>query len=541
MLTPSQARRAQRDRTQSTHVQAPILGMDTVSAGLSIPAGYSIYSYNLIGADYGLRSRLGWREWVTGLGGEQVRSLLPFTGSTTAGSANRLFACTTSGIWDVSASTAAPTKVVTFATSNEDSGYGTSVVFVNSAGGHFLVYTDEANGAIIYAEATTTWTVGGIAASPITGVDASRLVWVTSWGNRLWFVERDSGTAWYTDVRAVSGALTAFRFGSRFSHGGDLRCLATWTGDGGAGLDDKLVAVGGGGDVVIYSGYDPSSEATFRLVGVWYTGSVPAGRRLTTDTGGELLLMSSTGIQPMSKLLIGGAAYSSQYQTAKIANLFQRLQSETSNKRGWAMRLHPRDGCLMTLVPGFAASSNQQLVMSLYTQGWHQYRDMPVGVCAEAWNGELYFGTEDGRVCLNAGEVDGVLLADVNSFSPIYWSALTGFTNMGSPVQKQIHMMRPTLLSAGGSIPYEIAARYRWDLSEIAAISVQPPASAGNAWIWGSATWDLSVWGGSFTADQPVRGAYGMGPEVAIAIRGAASSRMTWTGVDAQWESGGFL
>lgn len=538
MLSRSQARRVQQDRTQSAHIQAPILGMDTVSAGLSMPAGYSIYSYNLIGAEHGLRSRLGWREWVTGLNDEQVRSLLPFTGSTADSSANRLFACTTTGIWDVSASTTTPTQVVTFATANESSGYGTSVGFVNDSGNHFLVYTDEVNGAYFYTEATATWTAGGIAGSPITGVDASRLVWVASWGNRLWFVEKDSATSWYTGVRAVSGALTAFRFGSRFAHGGDLRCLSSWTGDGGSGMDDKLVAIGGGGDVVIYKGTDPSSASTFELAGVWFTGSVPAGRRLTTDSGGEMLLMSSTGIQSLAKLVIGGAAFSTQYQTAKISNLFQRLQSETANKRGWAMRLHPKDGCLMTLVPGFAAAANQQLVMSLSTQGWHQYRDMPVAVCAESWNGELYFGTEDGRVCYNAGDVDGVLLADPDSFAPIYWSALTGFSNMGSPTQKQIHQLRPTLMSQGGNIPYEIAARYRWDLSEIPSISAVP--SSGGA-RWGSALWDQAVWGGSFNASQPVHGAYGMGPEVAIAIRGAASARMIWAGVDCRWENGGFL
>jgi hypothetical protein len=290
--------------------------------------------------------------------------------------------------------------------------------------------------------------------------------------------------------------------------------------------------------VLIYRGTDPSNVLTFGLNGVWYMGSVPAGRRLTTDTGGELLLMSSTGIQPMSKLYSSGTASTSQYSTAKIANLFQRLQQSTANLRGWAMRLHPKDGCLMTLIPVAPNTASQQLVMSLSTQGWHQYRDMPIGVCAEPWGGQLYFGTEDGRVCVNDGDVDGVTLADPNSYDPVQWSLLTAFTNLGNPNQKQIHNLRATVLSQGGVVPYDIAARYRWDLNELTSVTATAAASGS---LWDSALWDQAVWGGAYQAGQRVSGAYGMGPEMAIAVRGAASSRMTLTGIDVRFEQGGFL
>jgi hypothetical protein len=358
------------------------------------------------------------------------------------------------------------------------------------------------------------------------------------WKNRLWFVEKDTASAWYLDIGAVTGAAVKFNFGARFKAGGDLRGLWSWTYDGGSGIDDALVAVSGGGDVVVYKGTDPSDAATFALSGVWYAGAVPAGRKLCTDFGGDLLFMSSTGIQSMSKLVSGGSAYSSQYETARIGNLFNQLQASSSSLRGWSMRIHPKDAALMTIVPVSLGQQTQQLVMSLSTKGWHQYRDMPMGVCAEPWGGTLYFGTEDGRVCFNDGDVDGVLLADPSSFSPVYWSALTGFTNLGSPRQKQVHFIRPTILSQGGNIPHEVAARYRWDLTEIPSITSTP--SAGGS-LWGTALWDQSVWGGSYSSQQRVAGAYGIGPEVAIAIRGASSSRMTLTGIDVNWEGGGFL
>lgn len=640
--------RVQQDQTERAHLAAPVMGMDTVSPGVQIPPGYSIYSYNLIGGEYGLRTRLGWLEYATGLAGEQVRSVLPFTGSAASGSNNRLFVCTESGIWDVSAGGSAaygvltsvvpgaggsgtmpantyyfvltvtpdgasesgpgeelsaivpangsvtvtfdlpytggsdvyrlyigtssgtytgyiawaaqppapqievvttvgaatagpptgPTRVVPFSSATADSGWGISTVFVNSAGDHYLCYCDEEHGYHTYAETGGVWTVGGIAGVPLTGAVPADLAFVVAWKNRLWFVEKDTAKAWYLGVGAVSGAATAFNFGARFQKGGELRGLWSWTHEGGVGMDDDLVAVSGGGDVVIYRGTDPSDASTFGLQGVWSCGAVPQGRRLCTDFGGELLLMTSTGIQSLAKLSTNGGVVSAQYETAKIANLFSRLQQASSTLRGWSMRIHPTDSALIVTVPVSSASPTQQLVMSLTTKGWHQYRDLPMGVCAEAWGGKLYFGTQDGRVCINEGNLDGVTLADPNSYSAINWSLLTGFTNMGRPTQKQIQLLRPTFLSRGTGVPYQIAARYRWDLTEA---STPSGAVLLDGATWGAGVWGEALWGGAFTPQQTMSGAFGMGPEVAIAIRGTATTQIALTGIDAEWDEGGFL
>lgn len=526
-------------RLQMLTVVAPIGGDDTVSAGLAMPPSHCNFSYNLIGAELGLRSRLGWREWCTGLGtpAEQVRSLLPYTGATS--SANRLFACTTSGIWDVTSSSTTPTRVVNFATQNTDSGWGISTVFVNSAG-HFLVYTDEANGLYVYQESGGTWTAGGLPANPVTGVTPSNLVSVLAWKNRLWFVEKDSTRGWYLGLGAVTGAATSFTFGQRFQRGGDLRTLASWSLDGATGADDRLVAVSGGGDVVVYAGTDPTYAATFGLQGVAFAGSVPAGRRLTTDSGGELLVMSSLGILPLSRLMNGSVLYDrTQYQTAPIANLFNQLHAATSNQRGWCMRTHPQDSALMVLYPVASGQPTQQLVMSLITKGWHRYRDMPMGVCAEPWGGLLYFGTEDGRVCINDGYLDGVLLSNPNSYSTINWSLLTAFANLGRPTRKRVSQVRVKILSQGGNIPMSAEARYNFDLSEAAAPGVATP-SAGAA-LWDVGLWDVGVWGGAYQVQTQIYGTYGSGTEVALAIRGSASSRMTLLGADVFYDEGGPL
>jgi hypothetical protein len=635
--------RAQKDRQREYHLPAPIGGINSVSSGTDMPPQDCIQSFNMIAAEYGLRSRLGWREWVTNLDGEEVRSLLPFTGSTKDGTNDKLFACTETGIWDVSASTAEPVKVVTFGTHDVDSGWGVSTVFVTLAG-HFLLYTDEANGYFVYSEgnmswtqvasaATTAWAVdtvyalgdkitnagvsyecskaGTSASSPatgpegtgnsiadgtaewdylpaISGVDPAHLCFVMAWKNKVWFVEKDTGSGWYLDTSAIFGVAHRFQFGNRFQKGGDLRGLWSWTFDGGSGIDDALVAVSGGGDVLIYRGTDPSEAGAFNLTGVWFVGGVPKGRRLCTDNGGDLLLMSSIGILPLSTLVTGKSAIErSQYRTAKIANLFNQAQIETAASRGWAMRIHPQDACLMVLAP----TGQNQFVMSLTTQGWHQYRDFPMGVCAEAWGGTLYFGTSDGRVCVNDGYLDAVVLirtwgravdynvgewvrANGNTYvcvtagtsavggdgpatqdagitdgtcvwdwseayyQSIEWSMLTSFSTLGTARHKQVKAIRLRTLSKGSQTPLLCEARYGFDFAEI---SGSPTGGNSAGALFGTAKWGDAVWAGDYAPAVRVFGANGIGSEVAIAIKGTALARSTLVSIDVIFDVGGYL
>lgn len=599
MVPAVRMRRGLPDRLGKIHVPAPIGGINTVAAGVDMPRTDSVYCYNMIGAEYGLRTRLGWREWCTNLAtggvGEEVRSLLPFTGSVKSGANNRLFAVTASGIWDVSSSSQAPSRVVAAAQgwlNNADAGWGISTVFVTAAG-HFLLYCDEANGYWVYNEngatwtqvaqaATTAWapntvyalnarvtnsgvsyiaTTGGTsdvspatgpngtgtgiadgsvvwAYSPsIAGVNPANLAFVVAWKNRVWFVEKDTGRGWYLPVNSIYGTAASFNFGARFKAGGDLRGMWSWTWDGGSGIDDRLVVVSGGGDVLIYAGTDPSQAGTFGLTGVWFVGAVPAGRRLCTDFGGDLLIMSSLGILPVSKLSIGSLVLDrSQYQTFKIANLFNQLQSATATVRGWSMRLHPVDSALMVLVPVASGQASQQLVMSLTTRGWYQYRDLPIGACAEPWGGTMYFGTEDGRVCANDGYLDGVLLSNPGAYTPIEWSLLSAYSNLGDPRKKRIPWIKATLVSQGGGDVFQGRALFDWDMAEPAPVTGSAVAGSGT---WDTAIWDSASWSGAYTSESGVFGSSGFGSTVALAIRGKSTSRTVLTGFDVAVEVGG--
>jgi hypothetical protein len=590
---------------QSAHMPAPLGGINTVDAGSAMPATDCVYQYNLIADSLGLSSRLGWKEWVTGLGGE-VRTTLPFSGSHQNGSTDKLFAVTATGIWDCSASTTSPSHVVTFGTTSGSAGYGVSTVMV-TPGGHFLLYCDEENGLYIYTENTSTWaaavlgttvlwslttsysvgdrvqngsnvyvvTVAGTSASsggPTgtgTGIVDGTVTWnyvsavtanaigpsladqragytgspakfvaVTVWKNRVWLVEKDSTRAWYLGINSIYGTATSFDFGSKMRSGGPLVGLYNWSYDGGSGLDTLLVGVSTAGDVVIYQGTDPSTASTFGLKGAWSVGAVPAGRRIATDYGGDILILSSLGVMPLSKLIIGNPVVDrTQYATAKVSNLFGRLASERKLLPGWALHIHPTDNALIITVPTQTGQPTEQLVMSFATRGWGKYRDLPI-FSAGVWNGALYFGTTDGRVCVNDGGVDGVLLSNPDSYTPIAWSVLSAFNALGSAKQKRLHMLRPTILAATNSPVVKVSPRFNFDTSEPSPIAGTGRVANGT---WDNALWDSAVWAGDQTPSAPMIGAAGMGRELAVLVQGVSTSRTTFVGVDVFFDVGGDL
>jgi hypothetical protein len=533
-------KRARPQVLDQKRVPAPSGGLNTVTPVAQLPPTDALFLYNMTASEYGLRTRPGSSEWVTGLTGasdDSVPSLLPFTGSTQA--QNRFFAVTQAGIWDVSASTDTPTQLVTFPIQTGEAGRGSYVAMATSAG-RFLLLCDEENGLFVYTEGTDSWAqvaMGG-GATEIANVSPSNFCFVTVWKRRLFFVERYTGSAWYLAAGAVYGAATEFDFAQQFRVGGSLVGLWNWSYDGGAGLDSYLVALSTGGDAVVYQGTDPASASTFGLKGSWNVGGLASGRRVALDFGGELLVLTLLGALPLSRLVAGGSIEDEKlFATRKVANAFNRLVGLYRTLPGWALAIHPEENALLVLVPTASGQPTGQWAMSFANGSWSQWRDLPMASAA-VWDGTLYFGTTDGRVLKNTGAVDGVTLADPDTSQDIAWSALGAYHNLGNGRLKRVSLVRPILLSEEANPTAEATALFDFSLLEPA-----PPAGSGvsGSGAWGSAVFDEAVWGGDLTASQAIGGAAGMGRDVAIAVRGAAKSRTVLVGTDVFFEQGGLL
>jgi hypothetical protein len=483
-----------------------------------------------------------------------VRTVMSFYGANENN--DRLFACTADGIWDVTTSTASPTRVYTFpigvytdANGNiikvPGAGVGQHVSFAGITGDHYLAYCDGANGYILYSENSGTWTkvtsgtgVGQIEPTDTAGnpVDPGAFRHVMAWKNRLWFTTENSSTAYYLPVNQFAGQVSPWYFGSQFKFGGSLVGLWNWTVDGGTGIDDLLVGISRGGDVVIYRGTDPTFVETFALQGCWWVGQIPPGRDIASDFGGDLFILSRLGCVPLSKLVAGGLIRDpTQYATAKISNLFNALMTERGHLDGWAIKMHPSDNLMVITVPATPSQQSQMLAMSMATKGWSQLLNIPL-MCMESYKGTLWFGTEDGRVCINDGYADGAKLDGTGSYA-IDAALLTAYSALGEPKKKRIHMIRPYFQTDGTNPGYSAAARYDFDLSDIGTL---PQALTPGSSSWDTGVWDTALWGsGSGTANR-IKGTTGVGTTAAIVLRLTTATNCTYLGCDVVFDQGGF-
>lgn len=537
-VNASKNRPIQQQTVQSQPYPAPVGGVNAID-GLVMPMFQdAIYAFNMVPSQYGMKVRDGYVEWATNVGDGGVRTVIPYISTLSA--EDKLFAAAEDGIYDITASSASPSSVLTFGTANATSGYGQYANFINLSGGKFILYCDETNGYHLYTQATDTWAAvaQGSSAGQIDGTDPGDFAFCMIWKSRVWFVQKDTGDAWYLPVGQVTGKVTRFSFSNKFKRGGHLVGLWNWTVDGGEGVDDYLVAISSAGDVVVYKGTDPDTAATFDQKGVYFIGPTPAGRRCAGAFGGELYLLSSYGLVPISKLMSGQVVIDTSILVSrKITPLINLDMAQSRTMLGWEVKLLPTQSLLMISTPKLDNFEYIQYVQSIDTRGWALYRDFPFET-GDEWNGAFYVGTSDNRVLIHTGVLDNVTLADPTVGDEIEWSILTWYQDLGTPAQNKItQLIRPTFIAE--RVPnYSVLARYDYDLQEALAIPI-PSTPTGDVWDVG--IWDTAIWGVGVVTSNQLSGGAGMGRSIAIALRGTSAATTTLVRFDLAFTFGNIL
>ena len=526
-------------------IPGPVLGIDARTILSEGNPNFCIYSFNLVPAEYGLKVRSGYREWAIELNngsGVGVRTIIPFGGDDDDASDDRLFAVTNEGIWNVSTYAAAPVFVLDFSNpvnggiTGGDAGRGVYTQLTTDAGDKMVFYADAENGLFTYDAVSDIWS----RASGFTGVTIEDVVFVTTHKDQLWMFERDSSVAFYLAAGAIMGAATAFYFGSKFKHGGNLAGLFVWTIDGGSGVDDLLVAVSRAGDVIPYQGTDPSSADTWGSVGQYFIGAVPAGHRFANGESGNLYLLSIFGLISMQELIRGVYAQNirENTETLKIAQIIRPAMDLTRNDFGWDVLLLPSIGSLVIGSPKILSQDYVQYVTNTTNGGWGLWRDVPLDCCAE-WSGKIYIGDSDNRVLVMDVDIDNSLITPPEEGAngdAVNWSILTTFQSLGQPALfKRGQYVRAQFLAA--IKPNSTSNfRYDFDLSEVLNTA---SSSINSSSLWDFGLWDSAVWGADTpTGQDQLQGGWGMGRSIAIATSGNSRVETTLIHWDVVYDSG---
>lgn len=505
---------------------------------------------NWIPDDIGVRIRKGFREWAINIpGGLEVKSIFSWIGPSSTFPAGtyltvpttlpgRMFAATDSAIYDVTSSTDAPASSQALSGA-PDAGRIESAMLTNSAGS-FLLTTSEADGYRYFDGTTWTTPTFGGGAGQVANINPNTFVQVLVWKRRAWFVERNSSSAWYLPTDSITGAASEIDFGPLFKNGGHLSYLAKWTIDAGEGIDDFLVAVSSNGDVCVYKGTDPSSPSTFSLVGTWYIGQVPVGRRAHCQYGGDLILLSADGVNPISFVTRGGSsvlvATGTEYSSKIRAQLGEVLR-RTFTSQGWQLLLHPSERVLIVNAPDSSESLKLQFVMSTSVNEWTTFNDIPIK-CMGMNAGYAFCGTGDGRVMLILNGWQDNIPYNQQRGDAIRGILQPSFSYFDTPaVQKHFTMVRANFLAQEPpNIKIDVATNF-----SVAAPTGTPSFFAAQDALWDVATWDNAIWGGGLDVYSDWSGVGAIGFAAAAGIISVSTSELVLTSIDYMFHVGGPL
>ncbi len=483
-MIPSPRLKTGQSSTSQT-VPAPIGGLNGRDPLASMARTDAYYMDNIIPGTASVDSRKGCEKFSTaGLGGP-VQSLEVYTGAT----ADVLLAFAAGKIFDVS------NGIASQLTTGRLSNVVITAMFSNAAtDAQFMIIVDGVDTPASY-NATA-----GLANLVITGMvgSSTTLNFVFAYKERLYFAQNNMLGFYYLPVGQIQGALAYFDLAQVSKLGGNVVAIASFSDSGnGETPRDYIVFITSKGECIVYAGYDPSSAATWELVGRYFTAE-PIGKKCTINYASELVILTLEGAISFSKIRATGsdrAQTSGGGDNAITSKLGSFLSAFNINKTvpGWQGVQYTSQenvGWLILNVPATSSLSGAyyHYVMNTVTKAWCRFTDWN-GMCFAVFNSRLYFGRYDGYVMLaDEGRVD-----DLSPIKVDVKSAYDYFEDGSGLGMLQKHFQWASLLiSCDGSPP--LSGRYNVDYTEDQPdyINQLNPATGAE---WDVAFWDLAEWG----------------------------------------------
>lgn len=506
-------------RASSASLPAPVGGWNARDAYSDMDRLDAVSCVNFWPRPTDLMLRYGMSEYSTGMT-SQVESVMVWNGLTSS----KMFGVAGTKIWDCT--TAGAAAGIGGAAETVTNARFQYVNMQTTAPANYLL---AVNGADKLRGYNGAWYVDGDGTHDITGLDTSKAIHINVHKFRVWFTEKDKLKAWYLATGAISGAATAFSLEGVARMGGYLIGMGTWTIDAGAGVDDMAVFITSEGEIIVYSGTDPATAATWSLVGVWQLGS-PVGRRCFLKFAGDLLLITQDGLLPLSGALQSSRVNPRVALTDKIQNAVSEAVDSYGATFGWEVVSFPRLNMLLLNVP-VLSGYQEQYVMNTITKSWARFTAWPMNTFA-LLDDYLYGG--------GSGTIYKLWDGNADVSSNIQGEVQQAFTYFNRPgILKRVTMMRPTV-QTNGNVPLFAGINVDYDTSQPLGSIVITTSATGAS--WDTADWDTSSWAGGLEIQAFWQDATGIGyavsPHYTVAIKGIDFRLMS---TDISFEFGGVL
>jgi hypothetical protein len=516
---------------QALSLPAPTGGINDLDPLAAMGPEFLIDCMNFFPDTGSLNIRNGYANWVVGLSGA-VKTIMSFND---VDGSYLPFAVTDAGVYNINASGVNPP--IAFALTEgqvEWVNYGTTagnyLVFCNGQG----TYHYDGTNFVTWTEVTTPAAPG-----EIKGIDPAKFNFVAVHKARLWFLERDSQTAWYMPIDSLGGEAKPFFLGGIFKRGGFLMAMARWSMDTGEGLDDRLIFISSTGEIASYSGNDPSNAADWSLDAVFFVGA-PLGPRSLANFGGDILYLSRRGLVPLSTLIQGSVTeiLYSAVLSRRISRTIIDLTSTTAPAFPIEVSFNAEIALVAITIYDELAQKPIQLVLNFLNGAWGKF-DYPVRTIRTI-DRDVFMGTEDGRVLLVTKNqfMDDVGMDGLGGV-PIEGMLFSAYTYLDDPTtNKHAKFIRPIFQTQViPSFTTRVLPDFRIDGFYYLPY---PGVSAGNA-VWDTSKWDQANWASVENVNRPWVSANVLGYAFAWQCNVSTSSAFGVSGIQWVWESGGLV
>jgi hypothetical protein len=465
---------------RSTVIPAPTRGIVQDENEAFMQPGAAIVQDNWVPTMRGLKLRGGTIRWCVLPETTPVISAFEYA----SGNVAKMFAANATKVYDVTTSTPLLVK------SGQTSGNYVAAQLANAAG-DFLTAANDKGDALLRFDGTT-WTTlnGGQITGPVgsTVVAGLNLTYVWKYRNRLFFIEGNSMNAYYLGIDAVTGALSKIPLSGAAKKGGKLLFGATWSLDAGDGIDEKCCFFTDQGEVLIFTGTDPSNASNWRQEGR-YDLSPPMGMNAHIQVGGDLLILTVDGIVPLAQAITKGAG---QLELAMVTRTIKPMwRDEVLAKRAspWTIKKWDEYGGIFITWPGGLAGNRYALGMNNATGafcrmfGWD-------ATCFIRLRGDFFFGTQGGIIMQaeRTGYDDGV---------PYVATVVGGWNVFQTGTGQAVWHQARAIFTATNAEPF--VPQLDATVDYVVTIPTPPPPGPdpGLLDVWDQGLWDQAKW------DQP--------------------------------------
>lgn len=495
----------------SETIPAPVFGWTTRQDLHGMDPRFAITMDNWFPGEQSITLRAGQSAYVSsGMGSDSVDSLIEHV---TEAGVRSFLAATDGKIYNVTTST--PSSITTGFSSDR-----WQSVMMNKV-------TVLVNGV----DQPQQWDGTTLSAAAYTGVTDELLITGTNFKQKLYFVEKDSTSIWWRDqVAAITGALTEFDPAPFYLRGGYTMCVGTWNDKAGDLRSQLFVCMSSEGDVLVYSGLDPS-ESDWTLAARLKLAK-PLGRRAFIQRADDIEILTRSGKVSLKAILESeGDEVPETSESAEISSAWLAAAKNYGTSFGWEGAVYIDGKAVVHNIPIVSGSQSHQYVQNLYTKAWTRFTGWNAA-CFGVFNDQLYYGTFDGKI---KKAFNG--LSD--SSSNIATDLRLAYNYLGDRKRSKTFLYARPVLRASNSVTFGLGIDVDFQFNDVLD-TVTTQGVAGSA--WDTFDWDTTPWGSDYVYSNDWYSIPGDGRCGSLHMKGSFKDvDLLMAAVQIQYRAGGLM